>query len=156
MTEGMLGICTEALDPGVLEDGELVLVLESFGEHAIHHVPAYHFGMRHAVTGEAMGGINLRLRLDADLTRYAGQVGYRVAEPFRGHGYAARALRLLMPLVSRVGYGELWITCDPANAASRRSCERAGAELVEIVGVPQDSEMYRLGIREKCRYRLLL
>ena len=30
----------------------------------------------------------------------------------------------------------LWITCDPDNRASRTTCERLGAVLVEVVTVP--------------------
>jgi predicted acetyltransferase len=48
----------------------------------------------------------------------------------------------------------VWITCNPDNWASRRTCELAGAELVEIVDLPEDNDMYRKGKRRKCRYRL--
>jgi len=51
---------------------------------------------------------------------------------------------------------EFWITCNPDNAASRRTCELAGAVLVEIVDLPEDIDMYQEGERQKCRYRLEL
>jgi hypothetical protein len=35
-------------------------------------------------------------------------------------------------------------------------CEWLGAELIEIVRLPEDNDMYLLGDREKCRYRLKL
>jgi tagatose 1,6-diphosphate aldolase len=48
----------------------------------------------------------------------------------------------------------LWITCNPDNYASRRTCERLGAEMVEIVPLPSNNVLYQRGEREKCRYRL--
>lgn len=49
---------------------------------------------------------------------------------------------------------ELWITCNPDNRASRRTCELAGAALMEIVDLPSNSDMYLEGDRQKYRYRL--
>jgi tagatose 1,6-diphosphate aldolase len=47
----------------------------------------------------------------------------------------------------------LWITCNPYNIASRRTCELAGGELVEIVDLPKDTDMHQRGERKKCRHR---
>jgi len=44
--------------------------------------------------------------------------------------------------------------CNPTNIASRRTIERLGGKLVNIVRVPLNSELYELGDRESCRYRL--
>jgi predicted acetyltransferase len=75
--------------------------------------------------------------------------------PFaRGHHYAERACRLLLPLARRHGIQPLWITCNPDNFPSRRTCERLGAKLVEIVAVPPRDPLYLRGDHEKCRYRL--
>ena len=48
---------------------------------------------------------------------------------------------------------ELWITCNPENAASRRTCEIARGKLIETVDLPQHNEQYNRGERRKCRYR---
>ena len=68
--------------------------------------------------------------------------------------YAARAVRLLIPLAREHGINPLWLTCDPDNVASRRSCERAGAQFVDIVDVPAACIIHRSGHTKKCRYRL--
>jgi hypothetical protein len=47
-----------------------------------------------------------------------------------------------------------WITCNLDNIASRKTCELAGARLVEIVDLSEDTDMYRKGERQKCRYRI--
>jgi tagatose 1,6-diphosphate aldolase len=62
----------------------------------------------------------------------------------------------VLPLARRHGFRELWITCNPDNVASRRTCERLGAELIDIVDVPRDNAVYGPGSERKCRYRLAL
>jgi tagatose 1,6-diphosphate aldolase len=96
----------------------------------------------------------LRLGATDFMVRFGGQVGYGIAEPHRGNRFTARALPLLVPLARLHGFSCLWITCDPQNWASRRSCEIAGAKFVETVDLPEDCDMYRQGDRQRCRYRL--
>ena len=143
-------------DPGKLIDGDLKLVLERTepGDTALGRVPAYHFQMIHAVHGYQMGGIALRVGTTPYITRYAGQIGYGVEPKYRGHHYAARSCKLLLPLARIHHLNPLWITCNPDNLASRRTCELAGAQLVEIVDLPEDTDMYQEGERQKCRYRI--
>ncbi len=142
------------LDPGKLADGELELVLVNKvpADEAKGFVPAYEFNMVNTRSGEVMGGINLRIGLNERI-KYGGQVGYAVGKEFQGRRLAARSLKLLLPLAKRHGHEPLWVTCDPGNAASRRTCELAGGALADIVDIPQDSELYRRGERKKCRYR---
>jgi predicted acetyltransferase len=101
-----------------------------------------------------VGEINLRLRSTAHIELYAGHIGYNIDPAHRGHHYAARAVRLLIPLAREHGINPLWLTCDPDNLASRRSCERAGAQFVDIVDVPATCIIHRSGHAKKCRYRL--
>jgi predicted acetyltransferase len=143
-------------DPGRLIDGdlELVLVKKRAGDPDRNYVPVYKFKMTLAGQGVEVGAIELRVGDTERIVLYAGHVGYRVNPEHRGHRYAARACRLLLPLARRHGLKTLWITCNPDNVASRRTCELASAELVEIVDLPQDNDMYRRGERQKCRYRI--
>ncbi len=142
------------IDPGLLRDGELSLVFVSFAPHRTHQVPTYHFRLVHSTSGEEMGLINLRSQTNITIERYAGHIGYSVHEPFRGHRYAARSVTLILPLARKLGIDPLWITCDPENIASRRSCEIAGAEFIEVVDLPPDYAGYAFGQRQKSRYRL--
>lgn len=143
-----------AIDPGQLQDNDLLLELITFAPHPVHKVPTYHFRMVHAVTAAELGAIRLRVGSTPHIELYAGHIGYRVHEPHRGHRYASRSVRLLMPLASLLGLDPLWITCDPGNLASRRSLELVGAEFVEVVNVPADCIIYKSGHPLKCRYRL--
>jgi len=149
-------ISTTFRDPGLLADGDLRLVLKERapGDPERGWAPAYRFAIE--VEGAAVGSIELRLGATDFMVRFAGQVAYEVLAPHRGHRHAARALSLLPPLARAHGFDALWITCNPDNHASRRTCELAGAELVEIVDLPTDCDMYAEGERSKCRYRLAL
>lgn len=124
------------------------------GSRSLGLAPNYAFDMKHAETGAQMGEIDLRLSAEHYITHYAGHIGYGVERAFRGHRYASRACRLLLPLAKQHGLSPLWITCNPDNVASRKTCEHLGATLVEIVSVPPESDLYRRGEREKCRYRV--
>jgi len=143
-------------DPGKLIDKELELVLvERYpGNPAINYAPAYKFKMTLVGQGEEIGRIELRVGNTDHIVMYGGHVGYSVAPEHRGHRYATRACRLLLPLARSHGLKAVWITCNPENVASRRTCELAGAELVEIVDLPEDTDMYQEGERQKCRYRI--
>ena len=135
-------------------DGDLHLKFLELAAHPIHKVPAYRFRMVHAETEEELGGINLRVGSTAHILLYAGHVGYMVHPAYRGHRYAARSLRLLIPFAGRLGCATLWITCDPDNVTSRRTAELAGAQFVEIVNVPANCVIHQSGHKQKCRYRL--
>jgi tagatose 1,6-diphosphate aldolase len=142
------------IQPGNLRDGELELKLARFAPYPAHKAPAYWFQMVHATTGVELGEINLRVGSTRHIELFAGHVGYGVHPEHRGHRYACRSVRLLMPFAGLVGIDPVWITCDPDNLASRRTLELAGAEFVEVVNVPSDCAIYQRGHKEKCRYRL--
>ena len=106
--------------------------------------------------GDIAGWIDLRVGDAEEVALYNGHIGYTVRTAYRGRRYAARSCRLLFNLARLHGFSELWITCNPDNEASRRTCERAGGEYVETVDLPADNDLYRRGDRQKCRYRFVL
>jgi tagatose 1,6-diphosphate aldolase len=122
--------------------------------------PSYHFWMRltdppaAAPAVRIAGSIGLRIGENLNIVRYVGHIGYQVYPPVRGRHLSERACRLLLPLARQHGMTTLWITCNPDNLASRRTCERLGATMVDIVPVPKDHDLYARGDYEKCRYRL--
>lgn len=128
------------------------------GDAAAGRAPTYTFWMRlrpaYNPPVPMAGSINLRIGDSIDLTHYVGQVGYGVFPPARGQHLAERACRLIMPLARRHGLSELWITCNPDNLPSRRTCERLGGELVEIVDLPADHPLRQRGDSRKCRFRV--
>jgi tagatose 1,6-diphosphate aldolase len=145
-----------ARDAAAMADSELELVLVETLPPAASPwaVPAYIFDMRHRPTAQRAGRISLRRGVTENILKYAGHIGYAVNEPFRGHHFAERACRLILPLVRAYGTTELWITCGPDNPASQRTIERLGAQFVEVVDVPPEYPLTEGVIRKKCRYRL--
>ncbi len=125
------------------------------GEPQRDSVPSYHFWMK--LTNGPLrigGGIGLRIGDNENLRNYVGHIGYNVYPPARGHHLAERATRLLFPLAAQHGLKTLWITANPDNIASRRTCERLGGVLVNIVKVPPEHELHARGEFKKCRYRI--
>jgi tagatose 1,6-diphosphate aldolase len=147
----------EFLEPGELRDAELTLALveKCPANPELDWVAYYEFEMRHAESGTPLGEIRLRIDQNEKIY-YGGQIGYTVDPKHRGHHYAARSVTLLLPFAKRHGLTELWITCNPDNFASRRSCEIAGGEMIEIVELPEHDPQYAQGERQKCRYRFQL
>jgi predicted acetyltransferase len=78
-----------------------------------------------------------------------GHIGYAVVPWKRGRGYASRALALLLPEARAEGLDFVELTCDVANAASRRVIEKNGGVLVERFTL---SPAY--GSREEFRFRI--
>ena len=132
------------------------------GDGSRTHVPAYHFWMRAAPppstadqsTPRIAGGIALRIGDTPDLRWYIGHIGYNVYPFARGQHFAERAARLLLPLAKRHGLARVWITCNPENEPSLRTCQRLGAVYVDTVDLPRSHALYARGERQKCRYRL--
>jgi predicted acetyltransferase len=144
---------------GELVDDDLKLRLEqtTTGDAVRGFVPAYHFVMvRSNQPWIEVGRITLRVGNTPYVVTYAGHIGYRVYEKYRGQHYAARSVKLLFRLAKFHGLNPLWITCNPDNIPSRRSCELAGGIYVETVLVPPDTDMYKRGDWEKCRYRVAI
>jgi predicted acetyltransferase len=119
-------------------------------------VPAYTLSIRQKETNITVGEISARIGYTDDLVRYGGQIGYRVDEAHRGHRYAAKGCGLIDEIFRAHGMDVVWITCNPDNWPSRRTCEILGCTLVEIVDLPPDNNMYLGGERQKCRYRRII
>ena len=142
------------LDTSILRSDELYLSLDRTAPADPERgwVPAYYFNICEP-SGRPMGSIDLRIGHNDNLF-YGGNIGYRVEPEFRGHHYAAKAVKMLFELARRHDLGYLIITCNPDNYASRRTCELAGGRLIGVYVLPMDNNM-RLedGETEKCIYR---
>ena len=153
-------------DPGVLVDGDLRLRLHGTlqGDARRGIVPEYIFDMVRADRSDridgsdhpatVMGRLSLRIGNTEHIEKYAGHIGYSVDPPYRGRRLAARSCLLILPLARAHGINPLWITCNPENAASRRTCEIIGSTLVETVPIPPTDPLYRWDTKWKCRYRV--
>ena len=138
-----------------LSDGEIAIrVREKCPEDFLRgYAPVYKFDVLLADTGIFVGTVDLRIAETDHLNLYAGHIGYGIEPKYRGKRYAAKACNLVKQAALAHGFKTLWITCNPDNGASRRTCEILGAQFVEIVDLPEYTDMYQKGERQKCRYR---
>lgn len=151
-SEELRALTLVSVAPLIDRDLQLVLADREPYNPSTGWVPTYRFEMRSA--GRYAGAISLRVANTPSIVLYLGHIGYGVELGFRGRHFAARSCRLLIPLARHHQLDPLWITCNPDNIASRRSCELAGATLVEIVDVPPEEPLHQRGEKQKCRYRL--
>lgn len=147
----------EFLDVALPQQGNLQLILAERlpAETNTWGVPAYSFNMQDP-GGNYLGRIRLRVGWSETVIRFAGHVGYTVEPAHRGHRYAERACRLILPLAKRHGMAHLWITCQPDNIPSRRTLERLGAECAGVIDVPPDYPLDAGAERRKMCFMLRL
>ena len=131
------------LEPGRLVDRdlELVLIERMPAQPSRLFVPSYEFEMRKVGEGNGVGLIRLRIGTENQV-RYAGHIGYEVDPPHRGQHFAARSTLLILPLARAHRLPEVWLTVDPSNTASRKTCHWLGAEFIETVEIPQEHNMF--------------
>ena len=79
-----------------------------------------------AKDGQAVGFLNLRLRLSDYLLEVGGHIGYSIRPSQRGKGYGKEQLRLGLAEARKQGLERVLITCDEDNKASRRTILSAG------------------------------
>ena len=144
------------IDTEFLKNSEIKLVLErtAEGNEEKGWVPAYYFAICN-LTGTKMGVCDLRLGHNDNLY-YGGNIGYSIYEEYRGHHYAGKACLLLFELAKMHQLEYVIITCNPDNYASRKTCEYAGGELLEITVLPEDNDMRQKGETEKCIFKFSL
>jgi len=119
------------------------------------YVPAYCFEIAPHGEFQTVGRIDLRLGY-TEKTYYGGNIGYGLQEAWRGHGYAAEACRMLIPLIRRHGMRRVVITCRPDNLPSCGTCENLGAVHVRQLDLPEHTELYEKGDREICIYHWIV
>ena len=144
------------LDTEFLKSEDIQLVLEKTVEGNVEKgwVPAYHFAICNN-KGIKVGVCDLRIGHN-DRLYYGGNIGYGIDEEYRGNHYAGKACLLLFELAKKHEMEYLIITCNPDNYASRKTCEYAGGELLEIIELPKDNDMRARGELNKCIYKFVL
>ena len=137
----------------LFSDGEIDLVLsnEDVSDQECGILDGYTFYLYQAKTRNYMGYVSLRLG-ESPALYYLGHIGYRIEEKFRGHGYAGRACRMILPFIQQLGLRSVVITTNVENTPSRRTCERLGCPLERIAPVPWEYRKICMGATQKCRY----
>ena len=146
------------LDTSFLKSEEIFLQLDRTVDPADADrpdwLPAYHFRIC-LPDGTEAGVCDLRVGHNESVY-CGGNIGYRVHPQHRGRHYAGKACLLLFALARRHGLTYLYITCNPENIPSRRTCEFAGGRLEAVVDLPPDNDMALRGEPRKCIYKFSL
>ncbi len=134
-------------------DGEIDLCLsdEDVRDAKCGISDGYLFYLYKHRTRKYVGYVSLRLGESPSLY-YLGHIGYRIDQEYRGHGYAGKACRLIVPLMQQHGLRSVVITTDVDNIPSRKTCEALGCILERIAPVPAEYRAVCSGSRQKCRY----
>lgn len=115
-----------------------------------------HFNVIDNTTNNIAGEVSLRVGYTDSIVFYGGHIGYKIDKGFRGRHFAGQACILLKDEIKKLGLDVVWITCNPDNLASRKTCEWIGADFIEVVDLPEDSDMYNKNVTQKCRYRWII
>lgn len=81
-----------------------------------------------------LGRLAIRHRLTPRLRQVGGHIGYDVRPTARRRGHATAMLAAALPVARALGIGDVFITCDVDNTASRRVIERNGGQPAGSVG----------------------
>ncbi|MBQ7568248.1 GNAT family N-acetyltransferase [bacterium] len=142
------------LDTDFLRDEEIRLVLYDTdpGDERRQWVPSYKFNICDP-NGTKMGICDLRIGHN-ERVFFGGNIGYEIFEEYRGHHYAAKACRLLFGLARKHDMGYVLIACNPANIASRKTCEHLGCRFLGEIDLPADHILRRDGRTKQCVFRV--
>ena len=82
--------------------------------------------------GQALGFLNLRLRLNNFLLEKSGHIGYSIRPSERGKGYAKETLRQGLQVAKEKNIKKVLVTCSVNNPASRAVILANGGILEDV------------------------
>lgn len=83
------------------------------------------------VDGRPVGFGKIRHKLNIHSRTIGGNLGYAIDPIFRGKGYATVLLNLLVAKAKELGIGELLLSVEKSNPASKRVIEKNGGTLYD-------------------------
>lgn len=98
-----------------------------------------------------VGRISLRHRLEGNLYKMGGHIGYEVSPKWRQKGFATEMLRQVLQTPKASEIGRVLLTCSPDNEASNKTIQRNGGvfdKKVFVDFIQEDRNHYWID----CRY----
>lgn len=113
------------MDTAATEDPDLALafVEDQVGEMAREE--ALYWSVRRSVDGAYLGSVDLS---DIDWRHHRAEVGFVLARPAWGHGYAWEAMQAVMGYAATLGLRRLWARTQVGNNASEKLLHKLGFE----------------------------
>lgn len=115
----------------------------------IEHVPAS-FLFAYNRNNEIIGRVSIRHRLNEHLLKEGGHIGYGVVPGYRRQGYATEILKesldYIRNYIPEIG-AKVLLTCDQTNLGSRKTIERNGGVLENIILSDKGVEKMRYWIQ---------
>ena len=137
-------------------EGEIVDLKERYRvdkQTAYDGVPTIYYDILRHSDKEKVGTIDLRLTIQGDMYYY-GHIGYNILRSYRGNHYAYEACKMLFGIAKdEFNMSELIITCSPDNIASYKTLKKLNGELLELVKVPKNHDLYLKGETSKYIFR---
>ena len=135
-----------------LHKGDVVDLREYYRvseKQALDHIPTVYYEIYIHDSNIKVGSIDLRLSIEDDMYYY-GNVGYNIIQQYRGNNYAYYACLVLFEIArDEFDMEELIITCSPDNIASYKTLRKLDGELVELIKVPPNHQLYAKGETSK-------
>ena len=98
------------------------------------------------VAGQALGFLNLRLRLNDYLLEKGGHIGYSIRPSERGKGYAKESLRQGLQIAKEKNIKRALVTCSTENPASRAVILANGGQFEDV---RNGTERYWIELEQK-------
>lgn len=109
------------------------------------------------IDGEIAGRIGCRWELDkGDLATVGGSIGYVVSPKYRQQGVATALLNFALEEYHKRGIDKVLITANVANLPSRRTAEKLGGQLENIITLPNDYSNPMIAGETLARYWITL
>ncbi|MEK7171371.1 MAG: GNAT family N-acetyltransferase [Patescibacteria group bacterium] len=96
-----------------------------------HWVPATTYWL--VDNDEFVGHINIRHKLNDDLEKIGGHIGYAIRPSARNKGYGGKILELALPKAKEIGLQKVLVTCDESNIASQKIIEKNGGQFQDRI-----------------------
>lgn len=95
------------------------------------------------VDGDIVGSTRVRFRLNSELERSGGHIGYGVLPAYRRQGYATEILRQGLVIAHSQGVERVLVTCLDDNIASARVIEKCGGLLDDVISIDDGAHRLR-------------
>lgn len=89
------------------------------------------------VAGTIVGRTSIRHRLNENLLKMGGHIGYGVLAEHRRRGYATEILRQSLIVARSIGIDRVLVTCDDDNVGSIKAIEACGGQLENTVAIEE-------------------